>query len=422
MLRRQTAEEEKKDGDPSGAKTDDDDDDGTASFLQKGANSSRSSKRFDSDPVKGRSTNHARSSKIGLLAVLVVCIVLVAINRSAASSYSYSGPSATTAASTKLLGSRSIPKDRNGIIRFSCPANYEENTITGDSGESFEENYSSVSRDITSNKTEFLSTFRKMKFDAWGQTYNQIKKGTTPFKSKYFPKYLNPGMHVYESACGIGLNLFMTLEILEEFGIDGITVYGNEYVRESAEKATSVVLSEGVIPAGNRRGVVCPGDSSNLAHVPSGAFDLVYTGYLTPFQDPLLLHTGEPEWDDYTEYDAVCRSFWRSKRKGKTEARNNDWMGKYLWERVIVPAQRDWYGKWVGEMARIAKPGVPVIVEQASLPYCADNDDWGGVAKSFWKEAAKENTYNWNVDPDSIEIMGDKIHERRYNVFMLKKK
>ena len=28
--------------------------------------------------------------------------------------------------------------------------------------------------------------------------------------------------------------------------------------------------------------------------------------------------------------------------------------------------------KWVAEMARIAKPGVPVIIEQVSVPYCDD--------------------------------------------------
>jgi hypothetical protein len=33
-------------------------------------------------------------------------------------------------------------------------------------------------------------------------------------------------------------------------------------------------------------------------------------------------------------------------------------------------AQNDWYGQWIAEMARIAKPGVPVIIEQVSSPYC----------------------------------------------------
>lgn len=48
--------------------------------------------------------------------------------------------------------------------------------------------------------------------------------------------------------------------------------------------------------------------------------------------------------------------------------------------------------------------------------------DWDGVSKSFWYEAAKNNTYNWNIDPDSIEMMDDTIHEKRYHVFMLKNK
>jgi hypothetical protein len=83
-------------------------------------------------------------------------------------------------------------------------------------------------------------------------------------------------------------------------------------------------------------------------------------------------------------------------------------------------AQKDWYGAWVGEMARIAKPGKPVIVEQVSPPYCMAFFDWGGVAKDFWYYAAKENTYNWDIDPESIVVEDDTIFLARYHVFMRK--
>ena len=69
---------------------------------------------------------------------------------------------------------------------------------------------------MTNDKEEFLKTFRKQDFDGWDQSYTKIKNKSTPFKSKYYPQYLKSGMTIYESACGIGLNLYMTLEILKE--------------------------------------------------------------------------------------------------------------------------------------------------------------------------------------------------------------
>ena len=49
-------------------------------------------------------------------------------------------------------------------------------------------------------------------------------------------------------------------------------------------------------------------------------------------------------------------------------------------------------------------------------------NDWGGVGREFWYDAARENTYGWNIDPESIEMMDDTIHKSRYHVFMLKNK
>jgi hypothetical protein len=83
-------------------------------------------------------------------------------------------------------------------------------------------------------------------------------------------------------------------------------------------------------------------------------------------------------------------------------------------------AQEDWYGNWVAEMARIAKPGVPVIVEQVSEAYCDAFFDWGGVHRDWWLASATNNTYGWNVVPDSVVIEEDTIFRDRYHVFMLK--
>ena len=80
--------------------------------------------------------------------------------------------------------------------------------------------------------------------------------------------------------------------------------------------------------------------------------------------------------------------------------------------------QNDWFGNWVGEMVRIAKPGAAVIVEQVSLPFCSDPNDWGGVPREFWKSGVEK--YGWDIDPESIEMETDKVFGVRYHVFMRK--
>lgn len=122
--------------------------------------------------------------------------------------------------------------------------------------------------------------------------------------------------------------------------------------------------------------------------------------------DPLHFDIGSDE--NYEYYTTLCK------------AKPEDWRGTKLNE-MAQQAQEDWYGNWVAEMARIAKPGVPVIVEQISQRYCDAFFDWGGVNKQFWHDAATNNTYGWNVDPDSIVIEDDTIFRERYHVFMLKK-
>merc|ERR1712125_303382 len=70
-------------------------------------------------------------------------------------------------------------------------------------------------------------------------------------------------------------------------------------------------------------------------------------------------------------------------------------------------------------MIRIAKPGGIIMVEHVSLPLCYALYDWGGVAPDFWKKSVQK--FDWNVDPESIEIVVDHLARRRYHVFMRKK-
>jgi hypothetical protein len=107
--------------------------------------------------------------------------------------------------------------------------------------------------------------------------------------------------------------------------------------------------------------------------------------------------------DNYKYYEAIC--------EGET------WQDKKLRE-VAQQRQSDWFGVWVSEMVRIAKPGAPVIVEQVSYPFCEAYYDWGGVEQDFWFDGIQ--TYGWDIDPTSIEFEDDRIFRRRYHVFMRK--
>ena len=143
----------------------------------------------------------------------------------------------------------------------------------------FNANYVTVAEQIATNITEFLATFRESNFDNWGKTYEQVKQGMDAFKSKYYPPYLNEGDSIYESACGLGLNLYMTLEILQQTkGIERLFVYGNDNIPVSVDVANAVF--DKAPPAGSIKGVICPADSTNLSFIPANSFDLVFTGYI----------------------------------------------------------------------------------------------------------------------------------------------
>jgi hypothetical protein len=170
---------------------------------------------------------------------------------------------------------KSSSSARRPIVQFACPAD-EKRAENYDS--SFEEGYAKVSENITHNMTEYLHHFRNSLFDEWGRTYEEVKHNYYSWKSTQFAPYLNNGSTIYESACGIGLNLYLTLEILHEVkGIEGITVYGNEYVDASTILANEVY--DQIPPFGALKGTICTADSSDLSFVPDNMFDLVFTGY-----------------------------------------------------------------------------------------------------------------------------------------------
>jgi hypothetical protein len=292
---------------------------------------------------------------------------------------------------------------KSGVIlpvTYECPVVKEYKPIDADQSSWYDEK----SRQIANNVTEFLSVFRQAEFDNWGHSYEEVKKGMYSWKSRMF-RDLKNGASIYESACGVGLNMYMTLEIVqEELGLTDLTVYGNEYVPESVDVAREVwnVDRRESLPCSAIQGRICTGDSTDLHDVPSAAFDLVYTGYITPMMDPLNLNgTSDSNYARLTE---ICES------KGNPEQ-----------VKLAVKAQErqdDWYGQWVGQMIRIAKPGAPVIVEQVSYSFCSAIFDWGGVDQDFWPAAIER--YQWDVDPDSFVFERDTIFRKRYHVYMKK--
>jgi hypothetical protein len=187
-----------------------------------------------------------------------------------------------------------LPNQNNPISPppFQCPANAK---LTDNLYDEMQVEYSNQAQnEFSNNMTEFLATFRHKRFDHWSHTYEQQKAAKRAFKTKYYAPYLKSGDSIFESAMGIGLNMYLTLEIINEAqGIQDLAVYGNEYVDASAEKAN--IIFDQAPPHHAKKGRICQGDSTSLEFVPSNAFDLVFTGYVTPSQDPLgfgFLKTG----------------------------------------------------------------------------------------------------------------------------------
>jgi len=282
-------------------------------------------------------------------------------------------------------------------LLFTCPVGpksiaVNENEATGLIADFY--NKTNGERNSKANRT--VEELTNTKYDGWGKTFKENKKLFNDWKAEQFST-LQSGDVIYESACGEGFNLAMTLQIMKDAGkIENVSVYGNDYIERSVEVGHYVL--EKIAPSGTKIGSLCQGDSSNLHFVPSDSFDLAYTGYI----EPITFNTDE-------ETNDLC--------KAKNE--NGDWAKAKLVD-LDQTAQEEWYAKWVSELVRIVKPGKPVIIENVSLPLCDNLNDWGGVSKKWWKLAVSK--YNWDIDVDSI-ITKDRrpgIGDTRYHVSMRK--
>jgi len=154
-------------------------------------------------------------------------------------------------------------------VTYTCPAT-ETKRAKNDS--EMQEFYNKINGD---DKLDDLENYHTWIYDAWLHDYKSQKDLSRDWKIKHFAS-LKSGDTIYESACGMGLNLAMTLEILnEEHGIKNLVVYGNDYVEKSIEVANA--LFDNYAPAEAKKGMLCRADSTNLYFVPSNSFDMVYT-------------------------------------------------------------------------------------------------------------------------------------------------
>ena len=294
-------------------------------------------------------------------------------------------------------------------IRYHCPNQDEVGTPRNRDEATHGKWYDEVSRQwlTDGNWTTYLSVYRNVEFDNWGKTYEQVKEAARDWKkAMYAPVFDNPHRvySIYESACGVGLNLALTAEILHEFPTSSyqrLELHGNDYVQDSIRLAEKLYQDGKLVDRYHgRMGRFCSADSLRLEHVPSNSFDLVFCGYITPEPDPLsIAHKYDSPREVEMAYQAIC------------ENRTNPELVEQMQQR-----QEDFYARWVREMIRIALPGAPIIVEQVSLPLCEAYYDWGGVSRDFWNASVAK----WPVEEASLVFQDDNIMKGRYHVYFRK--
>lgn len=167
-----------------------------------------------------------------------------------------------------------------GYPQLSCLTDVHE--ALNAAGAAFEETYTNVSEHIiASNLTWYIENFRNEEYDAWGKSYSEVKAGLREWKIKRYANNLKDGDTIFESAMGIGLNAFLTLEAIQEVrALKNLKIYGNEYIAESVYLANRLLPA--LLPLVNAStGTICQGDSSDLrSFVPAESMDLVFCGYI----------------------------------------------------------------------------------------------------------------------------------------------
>ena len=254
-----------------------DDEEEAAALVPKIVAKSNSQKVAEKNGAKRKSIHLLLSALLFFAMSLVV--LPPTVQTLATRSDKRQGNATATEETSNILGAMTSQLDGTSYPHFTCAS--EVHKAKNDDPESFEEAYTNVSKHIIhDNVTAFIETFRETSYDGWGKTYNVVKKKMKDWKIKQFADNLNDGDTIFESACGIGLNLVLTLEAIKEAkDLSNITVFGNEYIADSVILANKLLGT--LLPQLNAsKGEICQGDSTDLSFVPSEAFDLVFTGYL----------------------------------------------------------------------------------------------------------------------------------------------
>ena len=295
------------------------------------------------------------------------------------------------------------------------------------------QNNSDFMLDLVHNLSTYTETFRDLEFRDWGKTYTEVKDSLVHWKEDHYLPNLKTGDSVFESGCGIGLGLSLTMEILQEQNknLRDLHLYGSDFglapVLAGNVFLDKILLSDESV-GGGKRGLLCSADSTNLNFIPTDTFDLVFTSRIAPLPDPYQFLPSGAATNPLTTVSSesaanmTLAELVLEHRREVCATLTTDWKSAAL-QQAALQRQFDWYGRWVAEMVRVAKPGAAVMVEQVSDPYCDEHhvDAWGmGVPYSFWNDAVE--IYNWDVDPESIEFGVDELYptEHRYHVFLRK--
>ena len=156
--------------------------------------------------------------------------------------------------------------------QYTCP-----HTPSAKSENDFD-GYWATYKNMNKHNQHQLDNFRNLPYDQRSDPYWKMKEKAFAFKAAYFGNVINSGQHMYESACGTGGNLLMTMEILqEEFDIVNLTLHGNDYLQESVDLANALLQQEQAnndTAASFQAARLCQGDSTNLQHIPENSFDV----------------------------------------------------------------------------------------------------------------------------------------------------
>lgn len=120
-------------------------------------------------------------------------------------------------------------------------------------------------------------------------TFDEYKDSMRDWKTNFFVPHLQSGNTIYEAGCDLGWNLYLTLEILSEYNVSDLTVYGNtlhnhnvQYVNWTLNTLLQAQNQNHSFLLPNHQGIFCRMDDATdlTSIVPANSFDLVYTGHM----------------------------------------------------------------------------------------------------------------------------------------------